>query len=256
MAGLRPFWRYYGGKWRAAPRYPAPRYATIVEPFAGAAGYSLRYPDRQVVLVERYAVIAEIWRYLISVTPAEVRRIPAVEHVDDLPGWVPQGARSLVGFNMNFATASPCRVAGKQVRAHRDKSASSVYHWNVMRERIAIQVEHIRHWRVIEGDYTAAPDGDATYFVDPPYNNHAGSHYVHGPKAIDYAALGEWCRTRKGQVIVCENEGADWLPFQPFATFNAGPRSPGKGSKEVIFATSRSAAARQRPVIWTNDPGE
>jgi hypothetical protein len=32
---LRPFWRYYGGKWRAAPRYPAPRYDTIIEPFAG-----------------------------------------------------------------------------------------------------------------------------------------------------------------------------------------------------------------------------
>jgi len=45
MSGLRPFWRYYGGKWRAAPSYPSPRCETIIEPFAGAAGYSLRYPD-------------------------------------------------------------------------------------------------------------------------------------------------------------------------------------------------------------------
>jgi hypothetical protein len=34
---LRPFWRYYGGKWRAAPRYPRPTHDTIIEPFAGAA---------------------------------------------------------------------------------------------------------------------------------------------------------------------------------------------------------------------------
>ena len=52
MTSLRPFWAYYGGKWRAAPRYPRPMHDTIIEPFAGAAGYSLRYPDRNVVLVE------------------------------------------------------------------------------------------------------------------------------------------------------------------------------------------------------------
>lgn len=76
MTGLRPFWRYYGAKWRIAPRYPAPRHRTIVEPFAGAAGYSLRYPDRDVILVEKYHVIAEIWRWLIAATPDEVRAIP------------------------------------------------------------------------------------------------------------------------------------------------------------------------------------
>lgn len=88
---LRPFWRYYGGKWRAAPRYPQPRYDTIIEPFAGSAGYSLRYPERRVILVEKYTVIAEMWRYLIAVTPAEVLRIPCVEHIDELPDWVPAG---------------------------------------------------------------------------------------------------------------------------------------------------------------------
>jgi site-specific DNA-adenine methylase len=62
---LRPFLRYYGGKWSLAPSYPEPRFATIIEPFAGAAGYSLRYADRRVTLVEKYPVIAGIWRYLI-----------------------------------------------------------------------------------------------------------------------------------------------------------------------------------------------
>ena len=47
---LRPFFNFYGGKWRAAPHYPAPRYARVVEPFAGAAGYSTRHHDRDIVL--------------------------------------------------------------------------------------------------------------------------------------------------------------------------------------------------------------
>ena len=72
---LRPFFCYYGGKWRAAPKYPAPEHDTIVEPFAGAAGYATRYPDRKVVLVERDPVIAGLWRYLTKVSPAEIERM-------------------------------------------------------------------------------------------------------------------------------------------------------------------------------------
>jgi hypothetical protein len=37
MSNLKPFIRLYGGKYRAAPRYPKPLHDT---PFAGAAGYS------------------------------------------------------------------------------------------------------------------------------------------------------------------------------------------------------------------------
>jgi len=32
---------YYGSKSKLAQHYPTPKYDTIVEPFAGAAGYSL-----------------------------------------------------------------------------------------------------------------------------------------------------------------------------------------------------------------------
>lgn len=241
--GLKPFWRYYGGKYRAAPRYPAPRYGTIIEPFAGAAGYSLRYPDRNVILVDKYPVIAGIWRYLIRVSADEIRRIPDVAHVDELPTWVSQEARWLVGFNMNFAIAAPCKQPGRQQKIHQEKSADSIYRWENMRERIASQVDRIRHWRVIEDDWFNAPNLEATWFVDPPYNNKAGSLYVHGSKRVDFDLLARGCRTMRGQVIVCENEGADWLPFREFATIKAGPRSPGKGSKEVIWTNDEPALA-------------
>lgn len=232
MNSLRPFWRYYGGKWRAAPRYPTPVHRTIVEPFAGAAGYALRYPDRDVVLVEKYPVVAEIWRYIIGVSAAEVRRIPLVEAVADLPSWVPAGGRYLVGFAMNAAVVSPRTRLSAGRRKLREMGR--VYEgWSeAQRERVASQVEYIRHWRIIEGDYTAVPDIKATWFVDPPYHNRAGSYYVHN--RVDYPALAAWCRTRRGQVLVCENEGATWAPFEPFATFKAGVN--GKGSKEVLWA--------------------
>lgn len=35
---------------------------------------------------------AAIWRYLIAVSAAEVRRIPVTDDVGTLPAWVPQEA--------------------------------------------------------------------------------------------------------------------------------------------------------------------
>lgn len=237
MKRIRPFIRYYGGKWRTAPSYPSPKHNTIVEPFAGAAGYSLLYSDRDVILIEKYAVLAEMWRYLISVDSYEIMAIPTVEHVNDLPSWVPQGGRTLVGFAMNAACVSPCKSlsAGRKRSIERGRKYEG---WSSqLRIEVADNVNRIRHWKVIEGDYTLAPDIEATWFVDPPYNNRAGSYYIHSD--LDYVSLGSWCRGLPGQVIVCENEGADWLPFKPFKKIKAMSRPNGK---------SFSAE-----VIWTND---
>jgi hypothetical protein len=40
-----------------------------------------------------------------------------------------------------------------------------------------------------------------------------GQFYKH--HAINYEELAEWAKARRGQVIVCENGTADWLPFSP-----------------------------------------
>jgi len=99
-------------------------------------------------------------------------------------------------------------------------------------------------WRVIEGDYSEAPDIEATWFVDPPYHvsgaraskaERGRVRYPNGADDIDYPALARWCRSRRGQVIVCEQPGADWLPFRALGeTQTVGDRRSGE-------------------VVWTND---
>ena len=51
-----------------------------------------------------------------------------------------------------------------------------------------------------------------------------------------FAALGDWCMSLPGQAIVCENEGATWLPFEPFRIIkgNEGGNG-GKRSAEAIW---------------------
>lgn len=237
---LRPFWRYYGSKWRAAPRYPKPRHRTIIEPFAGAAGYSLRYPDHDVILVEKYPVIAAIWRWLIAVDAKEVLAIPDVDAVADLPEWVPQSARWLVGMTFLHSATRPrnSRASGLSGRSGCDSGWS-----RQMRERIAAQVAAIRHWRVIEGDYTAAPNVEATWFIDSPYKGKSGRRYVHTSSKLDYGALATWCRSRRGQVTVCEAAGATWLPFAPFGSTNS------MGSKRSGEAIWWSDSSRKQELL-------
>lgn len=152
---LRPFIRYYGGKWRAAPLYPAPVYGTIIEPFAGAAGYAMRYPNRKVILVEKYPPLAEMWRWLIAARPAEVLAIPPVESVDDLPSWVPAGARALVGYCMVASTHHPSKNLSAGLRKRLGNGWAEG--WGPeMRDRVASQVGAVKHWTIIEGDYTLA----------------------------------------------------------------------------------------------------
>lgn len=233
---LRPFFCYFGGKFRAAPHYPTPKHETIVEPFAGAAGYSTRYFDRKIVLVDRDPIIAGLWSYLIKVSPSEIRSLPLVgpeERVDELA--ICQEAQWLVGFWLNKGTTAPRHRPSAWMRAKRDPGA---YWGPTVREAIASQVDKIKHWRIVEGDFESAPDIEATWFIDPPYEK-AGEHYRFGSSGIDFPSLGGWCRSRRGQIIACENEGASWLPFRNFRSTQA--------------TAGRGRLGRSAEVIWVNE---
>ena len=226
---IGPFWRYYGGKWRAAPRYPAPSYGLIVEPFAGAAGYACRYADRDVLLIDADPVIAGIWRWLIDASPSDVLAIPGVPDggtVDDIDA--PQPARWLVGFWLNEGTATPCKTPSKW-----SKRGDNVHNWagwgDKARNRIASWIPKIKHWRVMCGTYDQAPQVDATWFVDPPYQTPAGRSYRCSD--VDFERLGRWVLSRPGQVIACDQDGATWLPW----TGSINLKSRKGKSVEVVY---------------------
>ena len=241
MTALRPFFTYFGGKWRAAPHYPEPQHGTIIEPFAGSAGYSLRYPDRNIILNDLDPKVAGTWDYIIRAPEAEVRSLPLYdgtwEAVDDLP--IPQEARWLIGWWLNAATVSPCKTPSAWMRSGQNPGS---FWGEAVRERVAAQQEHVRHWRVTSAGYGSLSNATATWFIDPPYET-AGKKYCQPSGNIDFAHLGGWASSRRGQVIVCENEGAGWLPFRAFRDVQATPnRSGARVSREVIWTNEEEAA--------------
>lgn len=84
---------------------------------------------------------------------------------------------------------------------------------NAVKRRVIAQKPIIAKWKVDCVKYHQIPSNAGHWHIDPPYNNEAGKKYPH--HHIDYANLAEWCRSREGAVDVCENVGADWLPFKP-----------------------------------------
>lgn len=204
---MKPFFGYYGSKWSAAPHYPAPR-GRVCEPFAGAASYSVRLGLRDVVLVDLDERVCSLWDYLIHVSPTEVLSLPDVPYRGRVSEqrWPCPEARLLASCWVN---TSPWR----DLQGH-DPNGHGLWWGPRVKRRIAEQVEHIRSWQVIRDDYTQSPDCD-TLFIDPPYQVQ-GVHYKHGSRGLDYTALAAWCATRAidgARVIVCEQEGADWLPW-------------------------------------------
>jgi site-specific DNA-adenine methylase len=234
---MRPFFGFYGGKWRDALRnYPQPEFSTIVEPFAGSAGYSVRYAHHKVHLYELDPILVAVWKYLIGVKPSEILGIcdvPPQGTVDDLK--VSQEARWLVGLWLNRAANGPRRAPSKWMR---DGIRPGSFWGKRVRETIAKQVDLIRHWKVHNCSYEDCPlTQPSTWFIDPPYQL-AGRHYRYGSDRIKYKELALWCRSRSGQVIVCENAGANWLPFKRLADVKT--TRTGQRSKEVYWVRAGS----------------
>lgn len=208
---LKPFFSYFGSKYRMAPRYPGPRYDKIIEPFAGSACYSMLYPGLDITLIEKNTVVAGVWRYLISANADRIMDLPTDFHLlSEVSDQLSEDEKNLIGFNLVRSDARP-----------RDKRNT----WNYIyprsfwgehtKIRIAEQLKYIRHWKIIEGDYGSRQNEYATWFIDAPYQTE-GNKY--GSRNIDYGSLSNYCKTRLGQCIVCESNRANWLPFSELHT--------------------------------------
>jgi 16S rRNA G966 N2-methylase RsmD len=99
---------------------------------------------------------------------------------------------------------------------------------------LANQVDYIKHWKVECKSYDEIEvTRKCTWFIDPPYSQ-AGKRYR--INNIDYQQLGEWCKQRGGQTIVCEQSGADWLEF---STFQQTSNGSNKKYDEVIWTLTQ-----------------
>jgi hypothetical protein len=225
---LRPFVQYYGGKWRLAEQFGPPQRDHVVEPCGGVAGYSCFWEPPKVTLIDADPVVCGVWKYLKRVTSRELMRLPSdISHIDELPSRVCQEAKWLIGFwfDSNCATPRRCRSNWALIPKRRR------FYWSeTIKMRLASQVDHIRHWNIIEGTYEQAPNIDAHWHIDPPYMK-AGQHYsCHN---VNYRALGRWCKTRSGFIQVCEADGVKWLPFKPFSVLTT--HRPTGFSAEALY---------------------
>jgi site-specific DNA-adenine methylase len=214
---------YYGRKKQIAKYYPSPNFDKIIEPFAGSAAYSLygEHWRKEVVLIEKDEQVAEIWEWLINeVTPSKIISLPNLD-VGEKSSEFLHIIHAATKMAFHYKTIKVTPVLARN--------------WEISKRYIAENIYKIKHWKIINGDYTLAPEIEATWFVDPPYKEDAGNGYRYGSKLIDYKKLAEWAKDRKGEVIFCEGHCGDYLPFMPLLELKG---VAGKSSKEVIYYQS------------------
>jgi hypothetical protein len=206
---------YLGRKGRAAKTYPAPEYPLVIEPFAGSMAYSLHWRPSFAIGIERDEQTADLWHRLVSMTPQEIRghTAPVVgERTTDR--WVIQAGQSNWSNDSNYRTVTPWMVQ----------------HFDQQRRLALKHLDYAKRSVLYRcGDYRDAPDVEATWFIDPPYEGVIRGYRYGNP---DYDELATWCLSRKGQVIVCEGPGATWLPFQRHGAWTGVPT---QGRREEPF---------------------
>jgi hypothetical protein len=217
---------YYGSKSKVVDYYPAPKHDLIIEPFAGSARYALKYWERDVIINDKYEVVARIWKFLQQCSPSDILGLPDLKRGDKIDSVKFEciEMRWLMGFISGRGLYMP---------------ASTVSEWGETeiaraKKRIAADLYKIKHWHIYQGDYAVLPNVEATWFIDPPYVR-GGHKYVHSSGDIEFDAFAEWCQLLQGQIIVCESSDAAWLPFVPLKRMNTLTGNTTEG-------------------IWTNEP--
>ena len=164
----RPIFKYYGSKWSKAKLYEAPKYSTIIEPYAGSASYSIWHMlhgwDGNIVLCDSNPRIANLWRWLNEdpwdyiwqlptsdlVVGEDLEKLPVIDPaVELIARWQRVGGNSCRTVSKWNCTSGQW---GQDVKFHLSKALK------IIKGRITVydsidQIENVK----------------ATWFVDPPY---------------------------------------------------------------------------------------
>lgn len=217
---------YRGRKKKIAGMYPEPEYDTIIEPFAGSAAYSLHGNrwEKNVIIRDINPRTIGVWKYLIRATKNDIDNLPNVNPGDDLRKMnLSPEEHALIGYH--------CSVGADQ----NTNIVSKFHRWIPGKKYISENIYKIKHWTIELGQYSDIENICATWFIDPPYEKN-GKNYQY-PFSESYLSLGSWCRERIGQCIVCEEFGANWLPFR------------------VLTDSKIQRHKRVTEVVWTNSDG-
>lgn len=236
---IRAPFSFYGGKSKLAHLYPAPIYSHVVEPFAGSAAYSWlhrRMPDgrrREVWLNDLDPRTYSIWKFLTSDDAYAI-----------VEAYVPQSVEPGMKVSEIIPPEYPGLVELCRAEANQGTQGAKGVHdqittmgakcWKVRRKLLEV-IPEVRGWQITNLSYRDLHNVEATWFVDPPYNNPAGRRYRTAD--IDYEHLGWWVLNRRGLVLVCENDGAGWGDFKPLDH----PR---------VSIRSRYQKANAREALW------
>lgn len=236
-----PLFKWFGSKWMASRYYPAPHSDSIIEPFGGAAGYSLRHHSKDVTIAESNKYVYNLWKWIIQYANEE--------KIMQIPIDLPEGT-SIVDL--------PLSNGQKLMLKHWQRTNNVGNCWTTSpwgnlpgqwtentRKRVASEVHLVSHWKVCQDGFELLEsdlrrDPSVTWFIDPVYL----FNYRYGMNGdFDYTRLASAVNKISGQVIVCEaicpktGRTPDYLPFTFFRKQVTSRRGEGDNthSKELIF---------------------
>jgi|WetSurMetagenome_2_1015567.scaffolds.fasta_scaffold167467_3 hypothetical protein len=214
-----PLFKWFGSKWNASRYYPTPAFDTIVEPYAGGAGYSCRHAARKVYLIECNLQVVSLWRWLIhEASSDDVRHIPLnlPEGTDIRTLDLGEGPRLLLKHWQRTNNFGNCWTISAWGSRPGQWTANT-------RARVAEEIHEVKHWHVA----TSLPSdmhitqGFATWFIDPPYEY----NYSYGLKNFRHEDVCNLVNNLPhAEIIACEarHPRTEAIPtYLPFVDFRS-----------------------------------
>lgn len=234
-----PLFKWFGSKWTIGAHYDTPLHDTIVEPYAGGAGYALRYHNKRVRIAEKDPHIALLWQWLIKdASPWDILQIPldVPEGTDIRTLGLSEGQATLLKSWQRTNSVGNCWT----ISAWGSKPGQ----WTAnTRARVAEESQAVKHWEFFGSAEDVLRDNIcATWFIDPPYKY----NYQYRQSPVDYTGLAATAMGLRGQVILCEardpktEEVPTYLPFRDFRRSVTSRRAEGNHT-------------HSSELVWTND---
>lgn len=106
---------YFGSKAKIWNYYPKPKHNVIIEPFAGAANYSVNNFENDVYLTDLNENIIKVWNFLINASENDILKLPKFYSGMDLRNLnLSEGERIFFcGFWVNRGMINPCNIVSK-----------------------------------------------------------------------------------------------------------------------------------------------